>query len=112
MISLLVRDEEEDQQTKDSLDLTFINSEPLGCNRGNLTSNYHSLPLLRVPIAEAESDLESRDNDDEEEDEEDDEEDNEQEGEEDDKEGSQVIVTHRYRFRPSSACIYIHICSV
>ncbi|KAK1875635.1 Sodium channel protein type 4 subunit alpha B [Dissostichus eleginoides] len=55
---LSVRDEEEDQQTKDSLDLTFIISEPLGCNRCNLTSNYHSLPLLRVPIAEAESDLE------------------------------------------------------
>ncbi|XP_033935647.2 sodium channel protein type 4 subunit alpha B-like [Pseudochaenichthys georgianus] len=69
-----VRDEEEDQQTKDSLDLTFINSEPHGCNRGNLTSNYHSLPLLRVPIAEAESDLESWDNDDEEDDEEDDDE--------------------------------------
>ncbi|XP_010773198.1 sodium channel protein type 4 subunit alpha B-like, partial [Notothenia coriiceps] len=86
---LSVRDEEEDQQTKDSLDLTFIISEPLGCNRGNLTSNYHSLPLLRVPIAEAESDLESRDNDDEEEDEEEDEEDDEEDDKEDGEEGSQ-----------------------
>ncbi|CAJ1075533.1 sodium channel protein type 4 subunit alpha B [Xyrichtys novacula] len=58
--------------------------KPLNCYNSNLTSNYHSIAFLKVPIAEAESDFETPDNDEDEEEEEEEEE--EGEGEEEDEE--------------------------
>ncbi|XP_026180483.1 sodium channel protein type 4 subunit alpha B isoform X2 [Mastacembelus armatus] len=77
-----VIDTEEDDKTKDAenLALTFVTSDQpmsevdaLGCNRGNLASNYHNITSLKVPIAESESDFETPDNEDEEGDEDDEE---------------------------------------
>ncbi|XP_070780058.1 sodium channel protein type 4 subunit alpha B [Enoplosus armatus] len=70
--------EEDDRTTKDFLALTFLTSDQpvsevksLSCNHGNMTSIYHNIASLKVPIAEAESDFETPDNDeDEDEDEE------------------------------------------
>lgn len=67
--------------TKEFLNLTFVTSDQpasevksLSCNHSNLTSNYHNIASLRVPIAEAESDFETPDNDDDDVDNEDEEE--------------------------------------
>ncbi|XP_069021396.1 sodium channel protein type 4 subunit alpha B isoform X2 [Embiotoca jacksoni] len=76
--------EEDERMTKEVLALTFVTSDtpvshvaaPCG-NHGNLTSNYHNIASLRVPIAEAESDFETPDDEDDEDDEDDDEEDEE-----------------------------------
>ncbi|XP_054463082.1 sodium channel protein type 4 subunit alpha B [Anoplopoma fimbria] len=79
-----VDSEEDNRTTKEILALNFVTSDQsvsevtsLDCNHDNLTSNYHNIPCLRVPIAEAEteSDCETPDNDDEEEEEEEDKED-------------------------------------
>ncbi|XP_037647118.1 sodium channel protein type 4 subunit alpha B [Sebastes umbrosus] len=76
--------EEDEKTTKEILALTFVNlGQPgsevksLDCNHGNLTSNYHNIPCLKVPIAEAESDLEMPDDDDDDDEEEEDEEEEE-----------------------------------
>lgn len=45
----------------------------LSCNYGNVTSNYHNITFLRVPMAEAESDFEKPETEEDEEDEDDDE---------------------------------------
>ncbi|XP_076608525.1 sodium channel protein type 4 subunit alpha B [Chaetodon auriga] len=77
----VVHSEEENAQMKELLALTFVSSDQpvsevksLTCNYDTLTSNYHNIALLRVPIAEAESDFEMPDNDDDEKDEEEEEE--------------------------------------
>ncbi|RVE70059.1 hypothetical protein OJAV_G00084460 [Oryzias javanicus] len=70
-----------DNSNKEVLALTFVSSalsEPqvkdaIG-NHGNITSNYHNITTLKVPIAESESDLEMPLNEDEEEEEEEEEE--------------------------------------
>lgn len=51
----------------------------LSCSHGNLTSNYHNITFLRVPIAEAESDFEMPETEEEEEQDEQDEVDEEDE---------------------------------
>ncbi|XP_029283655.1 sodium channel protein type 4 subunit alpha B-like isoform X2 [Cottoperca gobio] len=60
----VVDSKDNERTTKEFLALTFVNSEvkSLDCHHHNLTSNYHNIPLLRVPIAEAESDFETPDN--------------------------------------------------
>ncbi|XP_070704027.1 sodium channel protein type 4 subunit alpha B [Pempheris klunzingeri] len=80
-----VDSEEDNRMTKEFLDLTFVTSDQpvsevklLSCNHSNLTSNYHNITSLRVPIAEAESDFEMPDNDDEDEDDEEEEEEEEE----------------------------------
>ena len=72
----MVDGEENDGTVKEALPLTSVTSvssvtsnqsvsEPLSCIHDNLmTSNYHNIASLRVPIAEAESDFETPDNDD------------------------------------------------
>ncbi|XP_078017902.1 sodium channel protein type 4 subunit alpha B isoform X2 [Epinephelus lanceolatus] len=74
-----------DNKTKELLALTFVTSdEPLSevkslsCDRGNLSSNYHNIACLRVPIAEAESDFETPDDDDDDDDDEDEDEEEEE----------------------------------
>nr|XP_046270866.1 sodium channel protein type 4 subunit alpha B isoform X1 [Scatophagus argus] len=82
----LVVDSKEDNRTaKEFLTLTFVTSDQtmaevksLSCNQDNLTSNYHSIASLRVPIAEAESDFETPDNDDDDVDEKDEEKEDEE----------------------------------
>lgn len=75
----MVDSEEDDRKTKEFLALTFVTSDQsefksYGCNHDNLTSNYHNIASLRVPIAEAESDLETPDDDDDDDDEQEEEE--------------------------------------
>ncbi|XP_039901259.1 sodium channel protein type 4 subunit alpha B isoform X2 [Simochromis diagramma] len=67
--------EEDDTMMKEVLPLTFVTSdepEPhdkaSSFNHGILTSNYHTIASLRVPIAEAESYFDIRENEEEEED--------------------------------------------
>uniref|UniRef100_A0A3Q1FTH0 Sodium channel protein n=1 Tax=Acanthochromis polyacanthus TaxID=80966 RepID=A0A3Q1FTH0_9TELE len=68
---------EDDRTTKEVLALTFVASEQPVSNvtatsyHDNLTSNYHNIASLRVPIAEAESDFETPETEDEEDEEED-----------------------------------------
>ncbi|XP_047427562.1 sodium channel protein type 4 subunit alpha B isoform X2 [Mugil cephalus] len=71
--------EKDDIATKEVLALTSLTSnEPEShvkapsSNHGNSTSNYHIIASLRVPIAEAESDFETPDNEDDDEEEEED----------------------------------------
>lgn len=92
--SLVVDSEEGDRTTKDFLALTFLTSDQPasevkspGCDHGNLTSIYHNIVSLRVPIAKAESDFETPDNDD---DDDEDDEDEEDEAEKDKDKHSQV----------------------
>lgn len=76
-----------------SSDQSASEVESLSCNYDNLTSNYHNIALLRVPIAEVESDFEMPDNDDDEKDEEDEEEEEDEEQEEEEEvKHSQVII--------------------
>lgn len=66
-----------DNSNKEVLALTFVSSalsapqvkEAIG-NHSNITSNYHNITSLKVPIAESESDLELPVSEDEEEEEE------------------------------------------
>lgn len=53
---------DDDNATKEVLHLTFVTSDQpvsevnaLSCSHDNLTSNYHSITFLKVPIATAES---------------------------------------------------------
>lgn len=76
VLSLEINTEEETKN--EIMALTVVTSdEPvsevsnLKCTQGNLTSNYHNITFLRVPIAEAESDFETLETEDEEQDEED-----------------------------------------
>ncbi|GLD70851.1 sodium channel protein type 4 subunit alpha B-like protein, partial [Lates japonicus] len=86
---IVVDSEEDDKKMKEVLPLTFVTSDQpvsevnaFSCSHGNLTSNYHNITFLRVPIAKAESesesecesDFETPEHEDEEEDEEDEEE--------------------------------------
>ncbi|XP_038565586.1 sodium channel protein type 4 subunit alpha B isoform X2 [Micropterus salmoides] len=78
----VVDSEEGDRTTKDFLALTFLTSDQPasevkspGCDHGNLTSIYHNIVSLRVPIAKAESDFETPDNDDDDDEDDEDEED-------------------------------------
>ncbi|KAM9391754.1 sodium channel protein type 4 subunit alpha B [Pholidichthys leucotaenia] len=72
--------DKDDQTTKEVLPLTFVTSDqqvslekaPM-YSYSNLTSHYHNIASLRVPIAEAESDFETPENEDEEDEEEEDE---------------------------------------
>ncbi|XP_068606315.1 sodium channel protein type 4 subunit alpha B [Brachionichthys hirsutus] len=70
--------EEGSEVAKEALALTFVTPaqsttevNPHSGNRDNLTSSYHSIALLRVPMAEAESDFDAPDSEDEEEEEDD-----------------------------------------
>lgn len=71
-VALVVAAEEDDTGTKECLALTFVSSEQSDFSHDNLSSHYHNITSLRVPIAEAESDFDTADNEDE--DDEDDEE--------------------------------------
>ncbi|KAM7387671.1 hypothetical protein PAMA_010015 [Pampus argenteus] len=71
----------DEDNSKELLALTFVTSDKLGsevkalcCNHSNLTSNYHNIASLRVPIAEAEPDFEMPENEDEDDEEEEEEE--------------------------------------
>ncbi|KAK2894312.1 hypothetical protein Q8A73_016796 [Channa argus] len=73
----VVDSEEDDKTMKEMLALTFVTpeqpvSEVNALGHSNLTSHYHNITFLKVPIAEAESEseFESPENEDEEEDEE------------------------------------------
>ena len=95
----MVDGEENDGTVKEVLLLTSVTSvtsdqsvsEPLSCNHDNLiTSNYHNIASLRVPIAEAESDFETPDNDDDDDDDDDDELDEKDDDEEEEEKQSRV----------------------
>ncbi|XP_026207010.1 sodium channel protein type 4 subunit alpha B isoform X1 [Anabas testudineus] len=80
---------EEDKTTKEIMALTTVTSDQpvsevisLSYNHDNLTSNYHNITFLRVPIAEAESDFETPEDEEEEEHDEEDEVDEEDENNE------------------------------
>ncbi|XP_051249597.1 LOW QUALITY PROTEIN: sodium channel protein type 4 subunit alpha B [Dicentrarchus labrax] len=80
-----VDSEEDNRMTKEFLALNLVTSDQsmsevksLGCNHDNVTSNYHNIASLRVPIAEAESDFETPDNDDDDDDEKEEEEEEEE----------------------------------
>ncbi|XP_040918189.1 sodium channel protein type 4 subunit alpha B isoform X2 [Toxotes jaculatrix] len=84
---IVVDSEEDGKNTEEVFPLTFMTSDQsvsevkaLSCSHSNLTSNYHNITFLRVPIAkaESESDFETPENEDEEEDEEDEEEEEEE----------------------------------
>ncbi|XP_054861324.1 sodium channel protein type 4 subunit alpha B isoform X2 [Amphiprion ocellaris] len=76
--------EEDDRTTKEVLALTFVASEQPASNvtatsyHDNMTSNYHNIASLRVPIAEAESDFETPETEDEEDEEDEDDEEDEE----------------------------------
>uniref|UniRef100_UPI0037E71A3F sodium channel protein type 4 subunit alpha B n=1 Tax=Semicossyphus pulcher TaxID=241346 RepID=UPI0037E71A3F len=85
----VVNSEEESSTSKEVLALTFVtpdqtmsDTKAQDCNHDILTSNYHNIASLRVPIAEAESDFETPDNDDDDEDEDDDDDEEDEEEEE------------------------------
>uniref|UniRef100_A0A8C4GIR7 Sodium channel protein n=1 Tax=Dicentrarchus labrax TaxID=13489 RepID=A0A8C4GIR7_DICLA len=63
---------------KDHINPDHTKVKSLGCNHDNVTSNYHNIASLRVPIAEAESDFETPDNDDDDDDEKEEEEEEEE----------------------------------
>ncbi|XP_073351388.1 sodium channel protein type 4 subunit alpha B isoform X2 [Pagrus major] len=96
----VVDGEENDGTMKEVLPLSSVTSvtsdqsvsESLSCNHDNLmTSNYHNIASLRVPIAEAESDFETPDNDDDDDDD-DDEKDEEEEEEEKHSQGDESSI--------------------
>lgn len=64
-VTLVVAAEEDDTGTKECLALTFVSSEQSDFGHDNLSSHYHNITSLRVPIAEAESDFDTADNEDE-----------------------------------------------
>ncbi|XP_035471916.2 sodium channel protein type 4 subunit alpha B isoform X2 [Scophthalmus maximus] len=75
----IVVDSDNDNMTKEVVPLTFVTSDQqrsevnnLSCSHGNMTSSYHNITFLRVPIAESESesDCDTPDSEDEEDDEE------------------------------------------
>ncbi|KAM6966795.1 sodium channel protein type 4 subunit alpha B [Tautogolabrus adspersus] len=86
VISPAVCSEEDNNTTsKEVLALTYVPSDQSmsdvkapNYKHGNLSSNYHNIASLRVPIAEAESDFETPDNDEDDEDEEEDDEEEEE----------------------------------
>lgn len=74
-----VVDSDNDNMTKEVVPLTFVTSDQqrsevnnLSCSHGNMTSSYHNITFLRVPIAESESesDCDTPDSEDEEDEEE------------------------------------------
>ncbi|XP_074552328.1 sodium channel protein type 4 subunit alpha B [Halichoeres trimaculatus] len=99
--ALPVSSEEDNSPTKEVLALTYVTPDPPAPEikarnflHGNMTSNYHSIASLRVPIAEAESDFETPDNeDDEEEEEEDGEEEDDKEKKDDKGDDSSICST-------------------
>lgn len=64
-VTVVVAAEEDDTETKECLALTFVSSEQSDFSHDNLSSHYHNITSLRVPIAEAESDFDTADNEDE-----------------------------------------------
>ncbi|KAM9345606.1 sodium channel protein type 4 subunit alpha B [Symphorus nematophorus] len=81
----VVDSEEDSRMSKEVLALNFVTSDqsasevkPIGCNHDNVTSNYHNIAFLRVPIAEVESDFEMLDIDDDDDDDAEDEKDEEE----------------------------------
>ncbi|XP_050924562.1 sodium channel protein type 4 subunit alpha B isoform X2 [Lates calcarifer] len=86
---IVVSSEEDNKKMKEVLPLTFVTSDQpvsevnaFSCSHGNLTSNYHNITFLRVPIAKAESEFESESESDFDTPEHEDEEENEDEEEE------------------------------